>query len=66
MIILLIGLTEKEKIYFMLFSNLLLEMYSILYLIKSTNSRDKKCNRIMNENWKNIIGGTFYVPKWYK
>ncbi len=50
MIILLIGLTEKEKIYFMLFSNLLLEMYSILYLIKSTNSRDKKCNRIMNEN----------------
>ena len=63
MIILLIGLTEKEKIYFMLFSNLLLEMYSILYLIKSTNSRDKKCNNIMNENWKSIIGGNFYVSQ---
>lgn len=34
MTMLLIGLTEEQRIYLLLISNLLLEIYSILYLVK--------------------------------
>ncbi len=33
----LLDLTEEQRIYFILISNLLLEIYSILYLIKIIN-----------------------------
>ena len=45
MTMLLVGLTEEQRIYSMLISNLLLEIYSILYLIKVINhERIEKSN----------------------
>lgn len=56
MTMLLIGLTEEQRIYLMLISNLLLEIYSILFLVKIISyeeiekSNNKFVKRFFNIN----------------
>ncbi len=54
MTMLLVGFTEEQRIYFMLISNLLLEIYSILYLIKIINY--EKIEKSDNKLVKKIFG----------
>ena len=54
MTMLLVGFTEEQRIYFMLISNLLLEIYSILYLIKIINY--EKIEKSDNKLVKRIFG----------
>lgn len=51
MLMLLMDLTEEQRIYFMLISNLLLEIYSILYLIKIINYEkiEKSYNKLVKK-----------------